>query len=119
MRMGMIKNEGVVESVKTKFKKNDSVVVISGSDRGKRGRILKVDKTKGRVIVEGVNKRKKYFKPSQENPKGRLDNIEFPVHISNIMYFCDKCKKGTRIGINQTEKAKVRVCESCSKSIDK
>jgi large subunit ribosomal protein L24 len=119
MRSGMIKSVNVDDSVKTKFKKNDSVVVVGGSDRGKRGKILKVDRTKGRVIVEGINKRKKYFKPSQENPKGRLDNIEFPIHISNIMYFCDKCKKGTRIGISQTEKAKVRVCRSCSKSIDK
>ncbi|MCL1864885.1 MAG: 50S ribosomal protein L24 [Spirochaetes bacterium] len=115
----MMKSENAEDCVKTKFKKNDSVVVISGSDRGKRGKILKVDRTKGRVIVEGVNKRNKYLKPSQDNPKGRLVNIEYPIHISNIMYFCDKCKKGTRIGINQTEKAKVRVCRSCSKSIDK
>jgi len=115
----MGKDSAADKAVKTRFKKNDSVVVINGSDGGKRGRILKVDRAKGRVIVEGVNKRKKYFKPSQDNPKGRLDNIEYPIHISNIMYFCDKCKKGTRIGINQTEKAKVRVCKSCSKSIDK
>ena len=119
MRRGMIKSEKVVDCVKTKFKKNDSVVVVSGSDRGKRGKVLKVDSAKGRVIVEGVNKRNKYVKPSQESPKGRIDNIEYPIHISNVMYFCDKCKKGTRIGINQTEKAKVRICKACSKSIDK
>jgi large subunit ribosomal protein L24 len=115
----MMRNDNDDDSVKTKFKKNDSVVVISGSDRGKRGKILKVDRTKGRVIVEGINKRNKYLKPSQDNPKGRLVNIEYPINISNVMYFCDKCKKGTRVGIKQTDKDKVRVCSSCSKSIDK
>jgi large subunit ribosomal protein L24 len=119
MKRFVMNNESAEACVKTKFKKNDSVVVISGSDNGKRGKILKVDSTKGRVIVEGVNKRNKYLKASQDNPKGRLINIEYPIHITNIMYFCDKCKKGTRIGINQTEKAKVRICRSCSKSIDK
>ena len=109
----------VSDSVKTKLKINDSVVVNSGSNRGKRGKVLKVDRTKGRIIVEGVNKRNKYLKPSQENPQGRMITLEFPIHISNVMYFCDKCKKGTRIGIEITDKSKTRICKSCSKSIDK
>jgi len=115
----MMNSEKAADCVKTKFKKNDSVVVISGSDRGKRGKILKVDRAKGRVIVEGVNKRNKYLKPSQDNPKGRLVNLEYPINASNIMYFCDKCKKGIRVGIKQADKVKTRVCNSCSKSIDK
>jgi len=119
MNRFMMKSVSAVSGDKTKFKKNDSVVVISGSDRGKRGKILNVDRVKGRVIVEGINKRNKYLKPSQDNPKGRLVNIEYPINISNIMYFCDKCKKGTRVGIKQTDKAKTRVCQACSKSIDK
>jgi large subunit ribosomal protein L24 len=120
MRRFMMNNsESAADSVKTKFKKNDNVVVINGADGGKRGRILKVDKDKGRVIVEGVNKRNKYLKPSQDNPKGRLVNLEYPINISNIMYFCDKCKKGVRVGIKQTDKDKTRICRSCSKSIDK
>lgn len=109
----------VSDCVKTKLKINDSVVVNSGSNRGKRGKVLKVDRTKGRIIVEGVNKRNKYLKPSQENPQGRMVTLEFPIHISNVMYFCDKCKKGTRIGIEMTNKSKTRICKSCSKSIDK
>ena len=80
--------------VKTKLKVKDNVVVVSGSNRGKRGKVLKIDSVKGRIIVEGVNKRNKYLKPSQENPQGRMVNLEFPIHISNVMYFCDKCKKG-------------------------
>jgi len=107
------------DCVKTRLKTKDNVVVVSGSNRGKRGKILKVDRVKGRVIVEGVNKRNKYLKPSQENPQGRMVNLEFPIHISNVMYFCDKCKKGIRIGIESTGKSKTRICKSCSKSIDK
>ncbi len=107
------------DNVKTKLKTNDNVVVVSGSNRGKRGKVLKVDRVKGRIIVEGVNKRNKYLKPSQENPQGRMVNLEFPIHISNVMYFCDKCKKGIRIGVEITDKSKTRICKSCSKSIDK
>ncbi len=109
----------VSDCVKTKLKINDNVVVVSGSNRGKRGKILKVDRVKGRIIVEGVNKRNKYLKPSQENPQGRMINLEFPIHISNVMYFCDKCKKGVRIGVELKDKSKSRICKSCSKSIDK
>lgn len=109
----------VSDCTKTKLKINDSVVVVSGSNRGKRGKILKVDRSKGRIIVEGVNKRNKYLRPSQDNPQGRMINLEFPIHISNVMYFCDKCKKGVRIGIELKEKSKTRICKSCSKSIDK
>lgn len=109
----------VSETVKTKLKINDNVVVNSGSNKGKRGKVLKVDRTKGRIIIEGVNKRNKYLKPSQDNPQGRMVTLEFPIHISNVMFFCDKCKKGTRIGIEITDKSKTRICKSCSKSIDK
>ena len=55
----------------TKLKKNDNVVVISGADRGKKGKILFVDTSKGRVVIEGINKKKKFVRPSQENPKGQ------------------------------------------------
>lgn len=103
----------------SKLKINDNVVVISGSNKGKRGKILKMDKAKGRVIVEGVNKRNKHLKPSQENPQGRMVNLEYPINISNVMYFCDKCKKGIRIGIEIKDKSRTRICRSCSKSIDK
>ena len=108
-----------VEKISTKLKINDNVVVVGGSDRGKRGKVLKFDRTKGRVIVEGVNKRSKFFKPNQENPKGGVATLDFPIHISNVMYFCDKCKKGVRVGLELKDKTKARVCKSCGKSLDK
>ncbi len=104
---------------KTKLKVNDNVVVVSGADRGKRGKILKIDRINNKVIVEGINKKVKYLRASQENPKGGMVNIEFPVDISNVMFFCDKTKKPTRIGIDLGEKAKARISKKSGKSIDK
>lgn len=103
----------------TKLKKNDNVVVMSGADRGKKGKILFVDVSKGRVVVEGINKKKKFVRPSQENPKGGVISLEYPVNISNVLIFCDKCKKGVRIGMEIKDSGKNRVCKKCGKSLDK
>lgn len=67
------------------LKKNDTVVVIAGAQKGKRGRILQVQRLKGRVVVEGVNTRKKATKRSADKPQGGMESIECPVHISNVM----------------------------------
>ncbi len=103
----------------TKLKKNDNVVVMSGADRGKKGKILFVDVSKERVVVEGINKKKKFVRPSQENPKGGVISLEYPVNISNVLIFCDKCKKGVRIGMEIKDSGKNRVCKKCGKSLDK
>lgn len=108
-----------LDSCNTTLKKNDSVVIKSGAFKGKRGKVLKINKEAGRIVVEGINKRNKYIRPSQEHPQGGVINIEFPIHISNVMYFCDKCKKGIRIGVEIKEKSKNRVCRTCGKSLDK
>ncbi|MCU0846609.1 MAG: 50S ribosomal protein L24 [Spirochaetes bacterium] len=108
-----------VESTKTKLKVNDNVVVISGADKGKRGKILKINRNSGRVIIEGINKRKKFLRPNQENPQGGFITMEFPINLSNVMLFCDKCKKGVRIGMETKDKQKTRVCKKCGKSLDK
>ena len=112
-------NNNSSDKCNTSLKKNDSVVVKSGAFKGKRGKVLKINKDDGRVVVEGINKRNKYIRPSQEHPQGGMVNIEFPIHISNVMYFCDKCKKGIRIGVEIKEKSKSRVCSKCGKSLDK
>jgi large subunit ribosomal protein L24 len=67
------------------LKKNDTVVVIAGAQKGKRGRVLKVHRDTGRVVVEGVNVRKKATRRSADKPQGGIENIECPVHISNVM----------------------------------
>lgn len=106
------------ETITTRIKKNDNVVVTAGADRGRRGKVLKVGTKAGKIIVEGINKRKKYLKPGPEQPKGGVVNMEFPIDISNVMIFCDKCKKGVRIGIQFKDKSRVRVCKKCGKSLD-
>lgn len=103
---------------KTALKKNDSVIVTTGADRGKRGKILFVDRDKGRVVVEGINKKKKFVRPSQQNPKGGAISLEFPINISNVMLFCEKCKKGVRVSVKMKGENKVRACSSCEKNFD-
>ncbi len=105
--------------ISTKLKKNDNVVVLSGADKGRRGKILFIDMKKGRVVVEGVNKKKKFVRPSQENPKGGIISLEYPINISKVMVFCDKCKKGVRVGVQLKDDNKIRVCRKCGKSFDK
>lgn len=106
------------ERITTRLKVNDNVVVMSGADRGRRGKILKIGSKNGRVIIEGVNKRKKFLRATQENPKGGSVSIEFPINLSNVMIFCDKCKKGVRIGVEMKDNKKVRICRKCGKSLD-
>ncbi len=84
--------------MKTKIKKNDNVMVISGNDRGKIGKVLKVFPKEQRVIVEGVNLRKRHRKPSQRNPQGGIIENEAPIHISNVMILDPKTNEPTRIG---------------------
>jgi large subunit ribosomal protein L24 len=106
------------EKTISRIKKNDNVVVISGSDRGRRGKVLKLGAKPGRIIVEGINKRNKHLKPGPESPKGGMVNIEYPIDISNVMIFCDKCKKGVRIGIQYKDDKKARICKKCGKILD-
>ena len=73
-----------IKKVKLHVKKNDSVVVISGNDKGKAGKVLKVYPQKGRVIIEGVNIRKRHMKPTQSHPQGSIIEWEFPIHASNV-----------------------------------
>ena len=73
-----------IKKVKLHVKKNDSVVVISGNDKGKSGKILKVFPLKSRVIVEGVNIRKRHMRPTQGQPQGSIIEREFPIHASNV-----------------------------------
>jgi len=73
-----------VKKVKLHVRKNDTVVVISGNDKGKSGKILKVYPLKTRVIVEGVNIRKRHTRPTQSNPQGAIIEREFPIHASNV-----------------------------------
>jgi len=81
-----------------KIKKNDNVIVISGNYKGKTGKVLKVFPSDSRVIIEGVNLRKRHTKPNQKNPKGGIVEKEAPVHVSNVMLLDPKTNEPTKIG---------------------
>lgn len=103
-----------------RVKKNDRVVLIAGKDKGKTGKVLFVDRKKARVIVEGLNIVKKTLRPSQQNPKGGIIDIEAPVHISNVMVICPKCDRGVRVKKKVLDDGKrVRVCGKCGEILDK
>ena len=84
--------------MKVKIHKNDNVVVIAGNDSGKTGKVLKVFPKKSRLIIEGVNIRKRHTKPTQTNPQGGIIEKEASIHISNIMLLDPKSNEPTRIG---------------------
>ncbi|MEZ0344428.1 MAG: 50S ribosomal protein L24 [Caldimicrobium sp.] len=103
---------------KCHVKKNDMVVVIAGKDKGKIGKILQVFPRKGRAIVEGVNIVKKHMKPTPYSSGGIIEKPA-PIHVSNLMLYCPKCKRGVRVSRKFLEDGtKVRVCKKCGEIIE-
>jgi large subunit ribosomal protein L24 len=101
------------------IKKNDTVLVIAGKERGKKGRVLVVRPSKDNVIIEKVNIIKKHMKPNKKYAKGGIIEKGAPVHISNIMLVCPRCNKPTRIANTVFEDGKKsRVCKKCRELID-
>ena len=103
------------------IRKNDNVLVITGRDRGKKGRVLRVLPDKGRVIVEGVNFIKRHTKPNpQKNIKGGIVQREAALHASNVQIVCPDCGVPTRIGRRRLDDGKsVRFCRKCKGAVDK
>ncbi len=106
------------EKSKTRLRVNDKVVVIAGKSKGMQGEVLYFNKNRTKVLVKGVNMRKRFMKPSQQNPKGGEVQIESFLHISNIQYWDSKSKKPSRIGyqINENNK-KVRYLKASNKEL--
>ena len=103
---------------KLHIKKNDTVVVLSGEDKGKTGKVLKVLVEKNRALVEGVNMVSKSTKPSAKNPQGGIVKQEAPIHISNLSLIDPKSGKATRVGIKVTEDGKkVRIAKKSGEEI--
>ncbi len=113
-----------LEQIKFSLRKSDQVMVIAGRDKGKTGKILKIDAKTGRVTVEKINMVKRHTKPTQTQAGGIVER-ELPLHYSNVLLFCPKCNRGVRHGhqltekaADKTRKAKVRVCKRCKESLD-
>ena len=104
----------------TPIRKNDNVVVTTGKDRGKRGRVVRVVPDKNRVIVEGVNIIKRHTRPNpQRNIKGGIVEREGALHASNVQLVCPECGKRTRVGHRVDGDRKVRICRKCEGVVDK
>jgi large subunit ribosomal protein L24 len=97
----------------------DTVMVLSGKDRGKRGKVLRVLPEKGRVVVEGVNVVKRHTRPSQKVLQGGIIDKENPVAASTVMLVCPSCHKPTRVGHLELEERKVRRCKKCGEVVDR
>jgi len=105
----------------TPIRKNDNVLVVTGKNRGTRGRVLKVDPVKNRLIVEGVSMIKRHTKPNpQKNIKGGVVEREASIHASNVQLVCPECGKQTRVGRKILgDGRKVRICRKCEGVVDK
>ncbi|MEN6351121.1 MAG: 50S ribosomal protein L24 [Syntrophomonas sp.] len=100
-------------------KKGDTVIITTGKDAGKKGKVLRVITQDNRVVVEGVNKVKKHQKPSRSLPQGGILRIESPLSASNVMLVCNRCNQPTRAGKKEIENnERVRICKKCGETID-
>jgi large subunit ribosomal protein L24 len=103
---------------KMKIKKNDTVIVITGKDKGKTGMVKAVFPKDQRVLVVGVNRVTRHTKPSQRDPQGGRKQIEAPIHISNVAHLDPKDNKATRVGFKMVKDRKVRVARRSGEVID-
>jgi large subunit ribosomal protein L24 len=107
------------EKIKLHVKTGDNVMVISGKDKGKKGRILAAYPKTGRVLVEGVNMVKKHTRPNASNPQGGIVTQEAPIHSSNVMIIDPKTGEPTRIGHKIVDGKKVRIAKKSGEVLDK
>lgn len=97
-----------------KIKKGDTVKILSGKDRGKNGKVLRMVPSENKAVVEGVNLAKKHKKATKRGEKGQRITIPMPINVSNLQLVCPKCGKPTRVGYKVTEDKKHRICKKCN-----
>lgn len=100
-----------------KIKKGDTVKLLAGKDRGKTGRVIKVDYKTQKLIVEGLNLYKKHLRPKRQGEKGEVVQINRPIDVSNLILVCSNCKQPTRVGFRFEENNKFRYCKKCQSRI--
>ena len=96
-----------------KIKKGDTVQVLSGNDKGKKGEVLEVIPKDSKVVVKGVNVRKKHIKPRKQGDEGGIISVECAINSSKVNVVCPKCGKSTRVEYKIENDKKVRVCKKC------
>ncbi|MBN1493107.1 MAG: 50S ribosomal protein L24 [Candidatus Omnitrophica bacterium] len=98
--------------------KNDTVVVLAGKDKGKKGKVLRVMPSERKAIVENINMQTRHLRPTRENPKGGKASFEGLINVTDLMLVCPRCQKNTRVGyMILQDKTKRRVCKKCQEII--
>jgi large subunit ribosomal protein L24 len=99
------------------IKVDDTVIVLSGEDKGAKGKVIAVSPEEGKAIVEGVNVQKKHVKPRRQGETGGILDVEGAMYASKLALYCPNCDKGVRVGYKTEGGKKVRVCKKCGKEI--
>ena len=102
---------------KVHVKTDDTVIVVSGDDKGKKGKVVRVSPKEGKVIVSGVNMVKKHVRPRQQGQEGGIMTVEGAMYASKVMLYCPKCDKGVRVKHKIDGDKKIRVCAKCGAEI--
>ena len=102
---------------KLNVKKDDVVIVLSGDDKGTKGKVIATSPEEGKVLVEGVNVIHKHVKPRRQGETGGIIDAEGAIYASNVALYCPNCNKGVRVGYKTVDGKKVRVCKKCGKEI--
>lgn len=100
-----------------RIRKGDQVQILSGKDRGKRGKVLRTLPKAGRVVVEGLNLVKRHKRPRKGGEKGQRVEVPAPLSISKIIIICSHCGKPARLGYKITGKEKIRICKKCNSEV--
>jgi large subunit ribosomal protein L24 len=100
-----------------KIKEKDIVLIISGKYRGKKGKVLVASPKEGKILVEGINIKKKHQKPKKQGEKGQIIEKPSAIPASNAKLVCPKCGQATRVGYKLVDKKKYRICKKCSQEI--
>ncbi len=95
------------------IRRDDTVIVLSGKDKGKKGKVMKADPKGGKVVVSGVNVASKHRKPRTQQEEGGIIKMETPIYACKVQVVCPKCGKATRVGHSVKDGKSVRVCKKC------
>ncbi len=100
-----------------KIKKGDQILIIKGKDKGRKGKIVRVNPDNKKIVVEGLNLRKKHVKPKKQGEKGQIVEIAYPLPAANVKLLCPSCQKATRVGYKLDKDKKYRICQKCKQTI--
>jgi len=100
-----------------KIKKGDNVLIITGKDKGRTGKIMRALPKEGKVLIEGINLKKKHARPKRQGEKGQIVQVPAAIDVSNVKLICSKCGKATRIGFKIEKENKQRICKKCGQII--